>query len=244
MHLDVATACFGDKRFTFWESPDGTPVSMAGSTSMVGGMIRVDPVYTPAHLRGRGHGGAATVEVCRAAPAAGATDIVLFADPANPTSNALYRRIGYVPVTDFAVYDFSGAEWELGQEWRASLLVRSNSRIVRDNCHGFDLDQVLGLRQSLYANPGRRGRVFRSERVDKDATDEISLGAGLEAGKVEPKDLDIVRGAANRFERDEHMLQCLAKLRFPPHRGHLMVAVPGDLPGNIDNPAGRRDRDL
>ncbi|MFE6743504.1 GNAT family N-acetyltransferase [Streptomyces tubercidicus] len=33
------------------------------------------------------------------------------ADPANPTSNALYRRIGYVPVTDFAVYDFSGAEW-------------------------------------------------------------------------------------------------------------------------------------
>lgn len=48
--------------------PDGTPVSMAGSTSMVGGMIRVDPVYTPAHLRGRGYGRAATVEVCRAAP--------------------------------------------------------------------------------------------------------------------------------------------------------------------------------
>ncbi|MEW9515588.1 GNAT family N-acetyltransferase [Streptomyces tubercidicus] len=100
---------FADKRFTFWESPDGTPVSMAGSTSMVGGMIRVDPVYTPAHLRGRGYGGAVTVEVCRAALAAGASDIVLFADPANPTSNALYRRIGYVQVTDFAVYDFSGA---------------------------------------------------------------------------------------------------------------------------------------
>ncbi|WP_327687904.1 GNAT family N-acetyltransferase [Streptomyces tubercidicus] len=107
---------FADKRFTFWETPDGTPVSMAGSTSMVGGMVRVDPVYTPAHLRGRGYGGAVTVEVCRAALAAGASDIVLFADPANPTSNALYQRIGYVPVTDFAVYDFSGAEWELGEE--------------------------------------------------------------------------------------------------------------------------------
>lgn len=47
---------------------------------------------------------------------AGASDIVLFADPANPTSNALYQRIGYVPVTDFAVYDFSGAEWDLGEE--------------------------------------------------------------------------------------------------------------------------------
>lgn len=55
-----------------------------------------------------------TVEVCRAALVAGASDIVLFADPANPTSNALYQRIGYVPVTDFAVYDFSDAELELG----------------------------------------------------------------------------------------------------------------------------------
>jgi hypothetical protein len=27
--------------------------------------------------------------------------------PANPTSNALYQRIGYVPVTDFTDYDFS-----------------------------------------------------------------------------------------------------------------------------------------
>lgn len=62
----------------------------------------------------QGYGGAVTVEVCRAALVAGASDIVLFADPANPTSNALYQRIGYVPVTDFAVYDFSDAELELG----------------------------------------------------------------------------------------------------------------------------------
>lgn len=43
------------------------------------------------------------------AQAAGGGDVVLFADPANPTSNALYQRIGYVPVTDFAVYDVSRA---------------------------------------------------------------------------------------------------------------------------------------
>ena len=97
---------FADKHFTFWETPDGTPVSLAGSTSMVGGMIRVDPVYTPAHLRGHGYAGAVTVEVSRAALAAGATDVVLFADPKNATSNALYQRIGYVPVTEFAAYDF------------------------------------------------------------------------------------------------------------------------------------------
>jgi predicted GNAT family acetyltransferase len=99
---------FADKGFTFWETSDGTPVAMAGSTSMVAGMVRVDPVYTPARFRGRGYAGAVTVEVSRAALAAGATDVVLFADPANLTSNALYQRIGYVPVTDFTGYAFDG----------------------------------------------------------------------------------------------------------------------------------------
>ena len=98
---------FADKRYTFWETLDGTAVSMAGATSMVAGQIRVDPVYTPSHLRGRGYAGAVTVDVSRAALAAGATEVVLFTNPANLTSNALYQRIGYVPVTDFAVYDFS-----------------------------------------------------------------------------------------------------------------------------------------
>ncbi|MFE0184188.1 GNAT family N-acetyltransferase, partial [Streptomyces olivaceus] len=42
-------------------------------------------------------------------PARGATDLVLFADLANPTSNGLYRRIGYRPVTDFFLYHFSPA---------------------------------------------------------------------------------------------------------------------------------------
>ncbi|WP_328875994.1 GNAT family N-acetyltransferase [Streptomyces sp. NBC_00287] len=98
---------FADKHFTFWETPDGVPVSMAGSTSMVGGMVRVDPVSTPAPFRGRGYAGAVTVEVSRAALTAGATDVVLFADPANPTSNALYQRIGYVRVADFTGYKFS-----------------------------------------------------------------------------------------------------------------------------------------
>lgn len=98
---------FGDRHFTFWETPQGTPVSMAASTSVVGGMVRVDPVYTPAQLRGRGYAGAVTVEASRAALAAGATDVVLFTDPDNPTSNALYQRIGYVRLADFTGYKFS-----------------------------------------------------------------------------------------------------------------------------------------
>ncbi|MEU6339824.1 GNAT family N-acetyltransferase [Streptomyces sp. NPDC046977] len=99
---------FAEKRYTFWETPDGTPVSMAGANPLVGGQVRVDPVYTPAALRGRGYAGAVTAEVSRAALAAGAEEVVLYTDPANRTSNALYRRIGYELLTAWAVYDFAG----------------------------------------------------------------------------------------------------------------------------------------
>lgn len=91
---------------TLWETPDGTPVSMAGATAKVAGQIRVAPVYTPADLRGRGYAGAVTAEVSRAARTAGATEVLLFTDLANPTSNALYQRLGYRPVADFTAYDF------------------------------------------------------------------------------------------------------------------------------------------
>lgn len=89
-----------------WETPDGTPVSMAGAAPAVAGQVRVASVYTPAHLRGRGYAGAVTAEVSRAALEAGAQEVLLFTDLANPTSNGLYQRIGYRPVSDFAVYDF------------------------------------------------------------------------------------------------------------------------------------------
>ncbi|MEI5527996.1 GNAT family N-acetyltransferase [Streptomyces brasiliscabiei] len=110
---------FGDRHYTFWETPDGTPVSMAAATSIVGGMIRVDPVYTPAHLRGRGYAGAVTVEASRAALAAGATDVVLFTDPGNATSNALYQRLGYVRLTDYTVYEFPSTAAEAEAEAEA-----------------------------------------------------------------------------------------------------------------------------
>ncbi|MEU1690763.1 GNAT family N-acetyltransferase [Streptomyces hirsutus] len=100
---------FADKRYTLWETSDGTPVSIAGMNPMIGGQIQVDIVYTPAHLRGHGYAGAVTAEVSRAALAAGAREVVLFADLSNPTSNALYQRLGYRTLTDWAVYDFSCA---------------------------------------------------------------------------------------------------------------------------------------
>jgi predicted GNAT family acetyltransferase len=86
---------------TLWENPEGEPVAMAGSSRRVAHQIRIAPVYTPAHLRGRGYAGAVTSAVTRSALSAGADDVLLFTDLDNPTSNALYQRLGYRPVADF-----------------------------------------------------------------------------------------------------------------------------------------------
>jgi GNAT superfamily N-acetyltransferase len=96
----------GRDALMLWEV-DGVPVSMAGRTPAVAGVARVAAVYTTATLRRRGYAGAVTVAVSRAALAAGATDVVLFTDLANPTSNALYQRLGYRPVQDRTVLSFA-----------------------------------------------------------------------------------------------------------------------------------------
>jgi len=92
-----------------WEHED-TPVSLAGRHRAVAGQARIGPVYTPPELRGRGFGGAATAAVTQAALDDGAEDVVLYTDLANPTSNTLYQRLGYRPVSDWAVLRFASPE--------------------------------------------------------------------------------------------------------------------------------------
>jgi predicted GNAT family acetyltransferase len=90
---------------TLWEA-GGEAVSMAGATRVVEGTVRVAPVYTPKQLRGQGYAGAVTAAVSQAALDAGAREVLLFTDLANPTSNALYHRLGYRPVGDQVDYRF------------------------------------------------------------------------------------------------------------------------------------------
>ncbi|MEV4705974.1 GNAT family N-acetyltransferase [Actinoplanes sp. NPDC049316] len=88
-----------------WEL-DGRPVSMAGVTRQQSGMVRIQAVYTPREHRGHGYAGAVTTALTRAALDAGAVHVVLFTDLANPTSNALYQRLGYVPLEDRSMVEF------------------------------------------------------------------------------------------------------------------------------------------
>ncbi|MBT2527874.1 GNAT family N-acetyltransferase [Streptomyces sp. ISL-99] len=84
---------------TLWEH-DGVPVSMAGVSRPAAGTVRVAPVYTPPRWRGRGYAAAVTAAVSGAARDAGADEVLLFTDLANPTSNGVYQRIGYHAVAD------------------------------------------------------------------------------------------------------------------------------------------------
>jgi predicted GNAT family acetyltransferase len=93
-------------RVVLW-TVHGEPVAMARVHGCLLGMSRIGPVYTPPAHRGRGHGAAVTAEAARQARRMGARDVVLFADVVNPVSNAIYRRLGFVPVGENVHYAFT-----------------------------------------------------------------------------------------------------------------------------------------
>ena len=90
-------------RFVVWDV-NGTPVSMAMLRTPAADVSRIGPVFTPRNLRGHGYGSAVTA--ADLAHRAGTPDVVLFADLANPVSNAIYQRIGFEPVADSVRIDF------------------------------------------------------------------------------------------------------------------------------------------
>jgi len=91
-----------------WVRDDGEPVSLAGRTRLVAGQARIAPVYTPPAERGRGYAAAATAAATRSALEAGAREVLLYTDLANPTANRLYERLGYRGVEDRETVAFDG----------------------------------------------------------------------------------------------------------------------------------------
>jgi predicted GNAT family acetyltransferase len=87
-----------------WEDT-GAPVSLVGQSRAVEGVVRVGPVWTPPDLRGRGYASALVAATTALALERGARRCMLFADVANATSNAIYRRIGFERVADAREWD-------------------------------------------------------------------------------------------------------------------------------------------
>ena len=89
-----------------WED-GGRPVSLAAWGGPTPNGIRVSPVYTPPELRGRGYATALTAGLSQRLLdgrlfEGGRRFCFLFTDLANPTSNAIYERIGYRRVAEAA----------------------------------------------------------------------------------------------------------------------------------------------
>ena len=86
-----------------WED-GGEAVSMAVAHGRTRRGARVGYVYTPPDRRRRGYAGACVAELSRRLLDSGLAFCVLYADLSNPTTNALYQRMGYRAVAD--VLDF------------------------------------------------------------------------------------------------------------------------------------------
>jgi predicted GNAT family acetyltransferase len=104
----IAAARVAEGTFWLWLDEAGEAVSLAGTTPVIAGTGRIGPVYTPARLRGRGYAGAVTTAAGRALLERGAGEVLLYTDLANPTSNALYRRLGYRPVSGRVLVGLEG----------------------------------------------------------------------------------------------------------------------------------------
>ena len=90
-----------------WEVA-GEPVCIAGYGNATPNSMRIGPVYTPPEHRHRGYGSACTAAACRFILDSGKQFVTLFADLANPTSNHIYREIGFEPVCDALMIRFAG----------------------------------------------------------------------------------------------------------------------------------------
>jgi len=89
----------------FWLWQDNDACSVAAHTAPVGGVTRIQAVYTPPALRCRGYAGACVSALSARLHDAGHR-CILYTDLANPISNKLYRRIGYRATVECLRYRF------------------------------------------------------------------------------------------------------------------------------------------
>jgi hypothetical protein len=88
-----------------WIWDAGEPVSMAVSRECVEGVVRLAGVFTPLGMRSRGYAEACVSDLSRQIRGNGHR-CILYTDLGNPTSNSIYRRIGFHAVAEALRYRF------------------------------------------------------------------------------------------------------------------------------------------
>jgi predicted GNAT family acetyltransferase len=105
--LPMVRERMGDRRLWLWEDEAGVPVSLAARTPAVAGVARIAPVYTPPEQRRHGYASAVTAACVADALARDAERVVLYTDIADPSANAMYRRLGFRPIGGRRIVKFA-----------------------------------------------------------------------------------------------------------------------------------------
>lgn len=105
--VDRLLSADGPEQVVIWWA-DG-PVSMAAATGPTPNGIRVNAVYTPPEHRNHGYASACVAALSQRLLSAGRRFCFLYTDLSNPTSNAIYARVGYRPVVDVDQWRFGRA---------------------------------------------------------------------------------------------------------------------------------------
>lgn len=103
--LDVRLTGNENAGMWLWED-GGEPVSLAGFGGRTPNGVRVGPVYTPKDRRRNGYATALVASMSAWLLVRGHRFCFLYTDLANPTSNAIYERIGYERICESAEYGF------------------------------------------------------------------------------------------------------------------------------------------
>ncbi|HWE65222.1 MAG TPA: GNAT family N-acetyltransferase [Acidimicrobiales bacterium] len=91
-------------QISLWDL-DGEVVALAGRTDPVAGVARIGPVYTPPAHRRHGYAAACVGHLSAGLLQAGHS-CVLYTQLGNATSNAVYRALGYAPISENVRYEF------------------------------------------------------------------------------------------------------------------------------------------
>ncbi len=97
---------------SIWCDGEGRRVAFASCAQAGPGEARIGLVYTLPRRRGQGHAMSLVASIARERLASGAQRLFLVTDLDNRTSNALYARIGFRPVSDQVQLTFRTGERE------------------------------------------------------------------------------------------------------------------------------------
>jgi GNAT superfamily N-acetyltransferase len=95
---DSSERLIEEQRLYFWV--DGEPRCMVGAVRDTPNTTGIGAVYTPPQFRGRGYASVAVATLSQRLLDNGRRGCFLYTDLANPTSTAIYQRVGYVPIDD------------------------------------------------------------------------------------------------------------------------------------------------